>query len=324
MNRRVVRGIEAGGSKWVEDRRDPAQAELAGIRAADDVADVVREERAAQSAAVDPVVEQREGCEYQERPAGRKKRSGGTSRRAGLCGGPRVGRPFGSVCTLHRRIFYQPEEEFPPKDAAFPHTGRPAGVSLLVLLLFSVVACAEPPTTRAYLSSGLVFVRVVGDSNEIVRVRIADGEERSVTLTPDRDERWPYWSEKANRLLFQVGRPGDRNTSDLVLWNPVSQRESPLPPTPGREERWPGWSPDGRSIIYAFRGGVPGGGVALAFWRERRIKLVVGSTSNDFFMRPNFSPDGRLVVAQRRIAGQTGSSNLWVLSAEIGRASCRE
>ncbi|MBW2288296.1 MAG: PD40 domain-containing protein [Deltaproteobacteria bacterium] len=184
------------------------------------------------------------------------------------------------------------------------------------MLLFSVVACAEPPTTRAYLSSGLVFVRVVGDSNEIVRVRIADGEERSVTLTPDRDERWPYWSEKANRLLFQVGRPGDRNTSDLVLWNPVSQRESPLPPTPGREERWPGWSPDGRSIIYAFRGGVPGGGVALAFWRERRIKLVVGSTSNDFFMRPNFSPDGRLVVAQRRIAGQTGSSNLWLLSAE--------
>ena len=35
----------------------------------------------------------------------------------------------------------------------------------------------------------------------------------------------------------------------------------------------------GRSIAYAFRGGVPSGGVALAFWRERRIRLVARSAS---------------------------------------------
>jgi Tol biopolymer transport system component len=156
----------------------------------------------------------------------------------------------------------------------------------------------------------------VGDSNEIVRVRIADGKEQAITMTPDRDERWPYWSQKANRLVFQIGLPGERNSSDLVLWNPVRRRESPLPPTPGREERWPSWSPDGRSIAYAFRGGIPDSGVALAFWRKRRIELIALATSGDFFLRPNFSPDGRLLVAQRRIAEKTGSSNLWILSLD--------
>ena len=194
---------------------------------------------------------------------------------------------------------------------------RPAAVGLLALLLCSVVGCDEPSTaSRTHLSSGLVFVRVVGDSKEIVRARIADGEERAVTLTPDRDERWPYWSEEANRLVFQVGLPGERNSSDLMLWNPETRRETPLPPTPGREERWPGWSPDGRSIAYAFRGGAPGAGVALVFWRERRITLIARSASNDFYLRPNFSPDGRLMVAQRLIAGPMRSSNLWLLSTE--------
>jgi len=184
-------------------------------------------------------------------------------------------------------------------------------------LLFFVAGCDEPPnTSHAHSSSGLVFVRVVGDSNEIVRARIADGEERAVTLTPARDERWPYWSQQANRLIFQVAPPGERRSSDLVLWDPVSGRESPLPPTPNREERWPAWSPDGRSIAFAFRGGIPSSGVALAFWRERRLELVARATSEDFFLRPNFSPDGRLLVAQRRLAGQTGSSNLWILSEE--------
>jgi Tol biopolymer transport system component len=184
-------------------------------------------------------------------------------------------------------------------------------------LLFSLVGCGEPPAPdNAQPASGLVFVRVVGESTEIIRARIADGEERAVTVTPDRDERWPYWSQQAKRLVFQVALPGERSSSDLVLWNPVSQRESPLPATPSREERWPSWSPDGRSIAFAFRGGVPSSGVALAFWRKRRITLVAKAESSDFYLRPNFSPDGRLLVAQRRIAEQAGSSNLWLLSAD--------
>jgi len=190
----------------------------------------------------------------------------------------------------------------------------------LFTLLFSLAGCDEPSTSDAHSSSGLVFVRVVGESSEIIRARIADGEERSVTRTPDRVERWPYWSQRANRLVFQVGEPEDRSSSDLVLWSPANRRESPLPPTPGREERWPSWSPDGRSIAYAFRGGVPSGGVALAFWRKRRITLIADTASDDFYLRPNFSPDGRLMVAQRRIAGQAGSSNLWLLSVDAKTA----
>jgi Tol biopolymer transport system component len=191
------------------------------------------------------------------------------------------------------------------------------GVHLLGALLCLVVGCgSEPAAVGARPAGGLVFVRVVAGSTEILRARLSDSEERVVTRTPDRSERWPYWSEAAKRLVYQVSRPDRRNDSDLVLWNPATQREAALPRTPRREERWPGWAPDGSAIVYAFRGGTPASGVALARWRDHRITLLASAGPDDFYLRPNFSPDGRSLVAQRRIAERSDSSNLWLLSAD--------
>lgn len=184
-------------------------------------------------------------------------------------------------------------------------------------MLCCVAGCDPPaPDGPASASHGLVFIRVVGESTEVVHARISDGEERFVTRTPNRRERWPYWSESARRLVFQVTDRELPNGSDLVIWDPATKREAPLPPTPQRQERWPGWSPDGAAIAFAFRGGSPDGGVALAWWRERRVELIARSGPDDYFLRPNFSPDGRLLVAQRRVAGRPKSSHLWLLSKD--------
>jgi Tol biopolymer transport system component len=176
-------------------------------------------------------------------------------------------------------------------------------------------ACQETPAgTGLSASDGLVFIRVVDGSTEVMRTRISDGAVRAVTSTADRSERWPYWSDAARRVVFQVTDPNDPRNSDLVFWDPETERETMFPPTPRREERWPCWSPDGRSLAYAFRGGRPESGVALTDFRERRTIVVARSGRHGFFLRPNFSPDGRLLVAQRRIPENQGS-NLWILSA---------
>jgi len=175
-------------------------------------------------------------------------------------------------------------------------------------------ACRKaPPDVRSTASDGLVFIRVVDGSTEVMRARIADGAVRAVTATPDRAERWPYWSDGARRVVFQTGDPDRPADNDLVLWDPETAGETGFPAPPNRDERWPGWSPDGRSLIYAFRGGRPKSGVALVDFRKRKTTMIAGSGRNDFFLRPNFSPDGRLLVAQRRIPANSGS-NLWILS----------
>jgi len=188
-------------------------------------------------------------------------------------------------------------------------------LSLATALAAVVLGCAAGDSTDESSSSGgLVFVRAVNGSADVVRARLADGAERPVTATPDRPERWPYWSDSARRLVFQVGDAEDRNASDLVLFDPQSERESALVTTPQRVERWPGWSPNGRFVVYAFRGGTPASGVALADWQQDTLSLVARSGVRDYYLRPSFSPEGLRLVAQRR-SEAAGSSNLWILTA---------
>jgi Tol biopolymer transport system component len=200
-----------------------------------------------------------------------------------------------------------------------PRFPKAAGARALVAALASLAmsfgaACQETPAAaRRSASDGLVFIRVVDGSTEVMRTRISDGAVRAVTSTADQSERWPYWSHDARRVVFQVTDRDDPSKSDLVLWDPATEREAKFPPTPHREERWPCWSPDGRFLAYAFRGGRPPSGIALTDFRKHRTILLAGSGRRDYYVRPNFSPDGRLLVAQRRIPEKEGS-NLWILS----------
>lgn len=170
-------------------------------------------------------------------------------------------------------------------------------------------------TTGGAPSDGIVFVRFVGAVTDVARARISDGALRAVTTTPNRAERWPYWSEAAQRLIYQVSPRGDvAHASDLALWDPATERESMLIATPGREERWPSWSPDGSLIAYAFRGGTPRAGVAVTRLAPNAVTLVARAGAGHLFLRPSFSPDGRLLVVERHAPGPA-SSKLWILAA---------
>jgi Tol biopolymer transport system component len=153
-----------------------------------------------------------------------------------------------------------------------------------------------------------VLVRMIAGSNEIVRVRLADGASQLVTDTRDLEESWPYWSEHAGRLVFLAATAGAPN--DLLLWDPATRVTTALTRTPRRDEQWPAWSPQRPELAFAFRGGSPPGGLALAETSRGTRRLLAVAGGRDLFYRPSFAPDGAWLVAQRRGADGRGS-HLW-------------
>jgi len=175
-------------------------------------------------------------------------------------------------------------------------------------------------------SGGLVYVRVEGASTELARARLADGATLPVTRTPGREETWPYWSDAARRVVFQVGRHPDAGgdgksanlaKSDLVFWDPETGTETPLVGTPNRSERWPAWSPDGRFVVFAFLGGRPAAGVARFELASGAVELLATTSRAANLLRPSFSPSGqRLSLEQWGDDGK--GSQLRILSATPG------
>jgi len=194
--------------------------------------------------------------------------------------------------------------------------GTAWGARLCALLALCSTNCGEMGDVHGHASSdGLVFIREVGESSDLMWVSLSDGSERALTTTPEHNERWPYWSSRAGRLVVQVEPVGGGN-SDLLLWDPadghfVALRESGL-----RDERWPTWSPIDDSLVYAFRGPGPRAGIAAESMSAGTTRILAFSAKSDFFFRPSFSADGSRLVAQRRGPDGTGS-NLWILA--VGR-----
>jgi Tol biopolymer transport system component len=182
------------------------------------------------------------------------------------------------------------------------------------LALLALAGCGEPgPRFGEGASDGLVMVRVVGASNEIVRVRLADAASQLLTGTRDQRETWPYWSPTAQRLVFQVSNGEQRH--DLRVFDPQTGSASALTSTPARDEQWPAWSPVRPELAFAFRGGSPPGGLALADLAGGAPRVLAASGARDLFYRPSFAPDGAWLVAQRRHANGRGSG-LWRVAAD--------
>jgi Tol biopolymer transport system component len=197
----------------------------------------------------------------------------------------------------------------------------PAGTQWLAAICATLMLCTThcsdlperdhtDPTPAA--SNGIVLVREVDGSSELIWVRLSDGSERTLTATPKRNERWPYWSSAAKRLVFQREAVGGGN-SDLLIWRPEAGDAVPLRQSDRRDERWPTWSPDGERLVYAFRGAGNRAGIAVDRVDGGATQVLAISRMKDYFFRPSFSPDGSKLVAQRRGPDGVGS-NLWILA----------
>lgn len=188
-----------------------------------------------------------------------------------------------------------------------------ARVAPACLALWTFVGCSEGQTVSGSAGDGLVFVRVVEGSGDLMRARLSDGAERTLLGTPAREESWPYWSDAARRLVFETGGTGEGQLHDLVVWDPDSGDEMPLVETPARGEGWAAWAPSAPRVAYAFRGRPGPAGLAVKDLETGVTKVLARSKNAEFFFRPHFAPGGRRMVTQRR--GSRGSgSHLWIVA----------
>lgn len=163
----------------------------------------------------------------------------------------------------------------------------------------------------------MYVVEEADGASDLARARLSDGAVVRIVRTRRREERWPYWSPIARRVVFQARPYGPDLRTDLHLWDPATGQETALTPTPRRDERWPEWSPTTPELAYAFRQGWQASGIALLDVNTHAVRLVAQAGPRDFFFRPSFTPDGRRMVAQRRVR-DGALSHLYVLAP--GRA----
>jgi Tol biopolymer transport system component len=101
--------------------------------------------------------------------------------------------------------------------------------------------------------------------------------------------------------------------SDLLTWSP-EQGEQPLAAS-RREERWPAWSPVRAELAYAFVGGRPAAGLALADVASGESRVAADAGPDHLMLRPSWAPDGRRLVVQRR-PREGGASQLWLIGSD--------
>ncbi len=196
------------------------------------------------------------------------------------------------------------------------HRNRIVALGVVGLVLAACNA-AVPLGTDGSPSDGFACIVERDGNADVVRVRLRDGKVARVTSTPRFEERWPYWSPHARRLVFQRRSYASGPRSDLVLWDVDSGEERFLGTKPPTDQGWPAWSPVRAEFAYTFQAG-PRAGVALVQMTANQApvtRVLASAGPGGGFLRPVWSRDGAGLVIQRRAHG-SDRSHLWHVSLD--------
>ena len=170
-------------------------------------------------------------------------------------------------------------------------------------------------------SGGLVLIQHQAGAADVARARLSDGRVVRITRSADREERWPYWSPIAQRVVYEV-RPyrADLRTR-LVLWDPATGEEVFVGGDPARDEHWAAWSPTENELAFAFRTLQGPSGIALHDLApdrtSNRTSVIARSGRIDTFRRPVYAADGRRILLERRIP-DSRRARFWLFEKGVG------
>lgn len=170
-------------------------------------------------------------------------------------------------------------------------------------------------------SGGLVLIQHQAGAADVARARLSDGRVVRITRSADREERWPYWSPIAQRVVYEVRpyRAGLRTR--LVLWDPATGEEVFVVGDPAHDEHWAAWSPTANELAFAFRTLQGPSGIALHDLApnrtSNRTSVIARSGRIDTFRRPVYAADGRRILLERRIP-DTRRARFWLFEKGVG------
>lgn len=142
----------------------------------------------------------------------------------------------------------------------------------------------------------IAFQYDAGDNTDVWLVR-PDGTDRRRLTTDAGRNGWPDWSPNGEWIVFSSDRTSGRDgNSEIYVMRADGSEQRRLTRTTDMAEERAAWSPAGSHLFSQL--GSEDGGLA-------RLEMSSGSverlTSGDsFFGRPNVSPSGEWVVAERR------------------------
>ncbi|MCH2173276.1 hypothetical protein MK489_21055 [Myxococcota bacterium] len=188
----------------------------------------------------------------------------------------------------------------------------------LLISLAWMLAC-EPNHVidpKATTSDGLVFVRDDQGYGDLWRVRLSDGAERVLLRSEGTDERWPFWSSGARKVLFEA-RPQGATRPRLFLIDPRLRQATALSQEKNDREHWAVWSSDGTRVAYAFADRLhPNGpqGIAEVLVGTSRRRNVSPAKWHTRLLRPEYHPSNGSILAQQHVNKRT--SALWLFEVD--------
>jgi len=189
-----------------------------------------------------------------------------------------------SLGEQNRRIYFAGEN--PTRELARYDTGSKLFVPYLHGIPARWISTSRDGQWVAYIAA-------TGRQLILWRSRL-DGSQRLQLTSPPLDAFYPRWSPDGRRIAFVGTQPGKQHRIYLIS----ADGGSPEPLnalTDQQDEDQLSWAPDGNSMM--IQGEPRGGGEQAVYWVDLKASRTVMLSGSKGLFLPEWSPDGRYVVA---------------------------
>jgi Tol biopolymer transport system component len=210
------------------------------------------------------------------------------------------------------------------------HSITSLALASTVVLAVLLTPLASPAASAQALiagspSDGLVFSVPSEAGMHMWRARIADGALQKLSGVEKREERWPQWSQDAQRLAFIERNTEGVMRANIRLLDVTTGAETGLGPNPDFIQRSPTWSSDGKSIAYIFRmpsndseAGTEAGIAVYDLDKNARQIIAKIEQTQQRMWTVSYAMNGQSLIAHGQNPKNASDQKLWLLNPKAG------